>query len=73
MPIAKKAMITLAAALISTGFSAASFAALDISGVAGESSDFKYAEGIDSGGGSTPVPVSVCFYVFGASICIPTS
>jgi hypothetical protein len=74
MPIAKKALITLAAALITSGLSAASFAAaLDTSGVAGESNDSRFGGGIDTGGPSTPPPVSVCFYVFGGSICIPIS
>jgi hypothetical protein len=70
MSTAKRAMITLAAALITTGFSAASFAAaLDINGIAGESSNKGHESGIESGAGSPP-PVVVCFYVFGGQICV---
>jgi hypothetical protein len=70
MSLAKKSMITLAALLITTGFSAASFAsALDINGIAGESSDVKFDCGIDCGGGSTQ-PVVVCIYVFVGYLCV---
>jgi hypothetical protein len=70
MSIARKSLISLAAVLMTSGLVSPSFAAaLDISGIAGESSDPRFGSGIEDGGGSTQ-PVVVCFYVFGGQICV---
>jgi hypothetical protein len=68
MSISKKSMVTLAALLIATGFSAAS-SALDISGIDGESSLKGHESEIEVGGGSTQ-PVVVCIYVIVGYICV---
>ena len=67
MSIAKKSMLVLTVALITFGYVAPS-AALDFSGITGESSDGGHKVG--DRGPSSPPPVVVCFYVFGGQICV---
>ena len=69
MPVARKSILILAAMVMTAGLVAPSFA-LDISGIAGESSDARQKGDPGGGGPPSPPPVVVCFYVFGGQICV---
>jgi hypothetical protein len=71
MSIARKSMLTLAAALLTFAYVTPSFADLKITGVDGESTKEPPPKLIEVGSFALVAPPgSVCIYVLGTAICV---